>query len=46
LTGNERRGSTPSDVSDRRADESAGLAAEAKAIAGWLAESDRMLRDI
>jgi hypothetical protein len=46
LTGNDRQGSTTDDVSNRRADESAGLAAEAKAIAGWLAESDRMLRDI
>jgi hypothetical protein len=34
------------DAVNRQADKSAGLVAEAEAVAGWLVESDRMLGDI
>jgi hypothetical protein len=46
LTADERRLLADSDSLNQEADKSAGLVAETEAIAGWLAESDRMLRDI
>ena len=46
LTGDHRRQGPDSSVSALQAERSAGLAAEAQAIAGWLAESDKMLRDL
>ena len=46
LTGHRRRRGSDGRVSALQAERSAGLAAEAEAIAGWLAESDKMLRDL
>jgi hypothetical protein len=46
LTADEQRFLADNDALDRQADKSAGLVAETEAIAGWLAESDRMLRDL
>ena len=46
LTGDHRRHGPDGSVSELQAERSAGLAAEAHAIAGWLAESDKMLRDL
>ncbi|HSU08536.1 MAG TPA: hypothetical protein VLK57_04980 [Pseudonocardia sp.] len=46
LTADERRLLADSDSLNQQADKSACLVAETEAIAGWLAESDRMLRDI
>jgi hypothetical protein len=46
LTGDPYGRPTGAQTSDHAADRSAGMAAEAEAVAGWLAESDRMLRDL
>ncbi len=46
LTGDHGRRGADGAVSELQAERSAGLAAEAQAIADWLAESDKMLRDL